>query len=609
MLPFFLFIQLLAISICHADTEEKVHELAREMELAEDSTWKALLHYARGRCFVDDPTYYLSQEPCSLNGELSALISAIFSAQLEVRQEVACRFPARISFLRENMAKAGISVPAERCSSLEEYTLKAPAKSVSLVFASENITHPMSVMGHVFLKFSGTSASGETLEHAASFFTRISGYNVPGIVLDGLVLGMPAFFALVPYSEQIHGYREVEGRNIFEYPIVGTDYQVRLIHEHVWELRNIKSPYLFVGYNCATVVYFLVSLANPHLLEQLGWWISPIDVVRRAQESKIINSRNFIPSLDWEVRFFGDEISRPDADRVLQTLEKGSAEEVREIFRETNEPFRRAFAAALIERETLSSSLSDDRRQELLSTLKASEVDGAEPEFAVDNLKDPSTGPKSSRISIGAVHFDGKPYGKLEFLPASHSLSDDNRRSYSESMLELAEVSLLLNPDEEAGVIVQKANLYGMESLVPYNPYIGGVSSRFIVGAQQEWDGALSPYTAGHVTVGLGSTIQLSEDLSLYSLVNGALSYGDSRLVASYFPEVGGIVYEICSMKTVANYRLMCGQHGSKSCYQSINLTQAVLLSDSFSPYVDFSTLWNDDRSSQTYELGLKVYF
>jgi hypothetical protein len=176
-------------------------------------------------------------------------------------------------------------------------------------------------------------------------------------------------------------------------------------------------------------------------------------------------------------------------------------------------------------------------------------------------------------------------------------------------MLELAEVSLLVNPIEDAEVLVQKANLYGMESFVPYDPFIGGVSSRLIVGAQQEWDGALSPYTAAHVTLGIGRSIQTTDDSTIYGLVNGAVSYGDGRLAPYYFPEIGAIVYEILSMKTVANYRITCGQHGSENCYQSVNIHQSVLLSDELSPYANFTTLWNDDTSTHMYELGLKIYF
>jgi hypothetical protein len=609
LLPFFLLVYIVSATTCEAQQELRALNAAEDLDIHNDPTWRSLMHYARGRCFVDDSTFYLSKTPCSLVQEMRELISASYSSDSTVRQDVACRFPARIAFVRAMLHKVGVSLPTEHCAAVDEFRAKAPADNISLVFASENITHPMSMMGHVFLKFSGKSATGSSVDHAASFFTRISGINIPGLVLDGLFLGMPAFFALVPYSEQINGYRINEGRNIFEYPLVASDLQRQLIHEHVWELRTIKSPYLFVGYNCATVVYFLISLANPELLDELGWWITPIDVVRKAEEDKVTTSRHFIPSIDWEVRFFGQQLGPPVAGSIASTMNTGSPEEVRELVTDGGDPLRLAFATALLEREKLSNTVKEGRLEDLSRLLSEQSLTTNGTEFEVQNLKDPATGPRSSRITVGAAHFNGKGYGKLELLPTSHSVTDDNRRSYSESMLELAEVSLLVNPIEDAEVLVQKANLYGMESFVPYDPFIGGVSSRLIVGAQQEWDGALSPYTAAHVTLGIGRSIQTTDDSTIYGLVNGAVSYGDGRLAPYYFPEIGAIVYEILSMKTVANYRITCGQHGSENCYQSVNIHQSVLLSDELSPYANFTTLWNDDTSTHMYELGLKIYF
>jgi hypothetical protein len=609
MLPLFLSFFFFIPPNCIADQSQDALRLVEELHLEADPTWRALLHHARGRCFVNDKAYYLAGSECALGEEIRALVQAAFSIDASIRKDVACRFPARVQFVRDRLALHGVSVPVTRCPEFEEYVLKAPADDISLVFASENITHPMSMMGHVFLKFAGTSQQGEKLEHAASFFTRISTFNVPALIMDGMFLGMPAFFALVPYAEQIKGYREMEGRNIFEYPVRSTDTQRRLIHAHVWELKNIKSPYLFVGYNCATVVYFIVSLAQPQLLDQLGLWISPIDVVRKSKELDIIDTRNFIPSVDWKVRFFGQALGHTAAFEVMRNLEVAPFEQIREMTNAEEDPLRRAFAEALVERENSRPRLPSERIKGLSRALFDEPLSSPSTAFEVENLKDPTGGPHSSRVSLGAVHFDGTAYAKLEFLPASHSLWDDNRRSYSESALELGQGSILFNPDGERAIVVERINLYGMESFVPHDRYIGGTSSRLIIGVQQEWDGSLSPYTAGHVTAGLGKALQLSNDSNLYGMINSALSYGDGRLMLSYFPELGATLYEILSMKTVVSYRLQCGQHGSKGCYQSINAAQSLFLRADMAPYVGFSNMWSDDGSAQVYEVGVRLSF
>jgi len=608
LLPIFLFISLISPSSCAADQAQIALKTAEELNLANDPTWKALLHYARERCFVTDPKYYLSPVECSLASELESLIEGIYSKDKNITGDISCRFPARIKFIKERLSSKGVAVPNLFCPDFVDYQEHAPAERISLVFAAENITHPMSMMGHVFLKFNGRSKTGEDLEHAASFFTRFSSVNIPATILEALYFGMPAFFALMPYDEQIQSYRSREGRNLFEYPIIASEYQTELIHAHVWELRTIKSPYLFVGYNCATVVYFLMSLANPMLLDELGLWISPIDVVRYSKKHKVIDSRTFLPSLDWQTRFFAQQIGPTAADKIIQTLQGQDAREIQELAKSTNNSVNRSFVEALIQREKLNPQYLKDNINKVEEAFLADR--SKEPaELEVENLKDPTTGPKSSRVTFGATRFDNQNYAKLELVPASHSLTDDNTRSYSESALEIGSISLLFNPDENRDLVLEKLNIYGMQSLVPYDRYIGGISSRFAIGIQQEWTKYLEPYTAGHITLGLGQTLQASADANFYGLINVAASYGDGRGMLSYFPEVGLTLYEIFSMKTVANYRLMCGQHGDTGCYQEAHATQSLLWSDEFSPYLGFSNIWNKQGSSQKYELGLKFYF
>lgn len=609
LLPFFLLLYYFCPAVWATEQPTDLLRKVQELDLASDPTWMALLHNARGKCFISDPAYYLSKDQCSPLAEINSLVQALYANDPAVRLDVACRFPARIMFLRDRLKPYGLQPPVTPCSDFDDYAIRAPADLISLVFAAENITHPMSMMGHVFLKFEGKSRSGAPIEHAASFFTRISSINLPAVALDGLLLGMPAFFALVPYSEQIAGYQKKEGRNIFEYPLIANDLEKRLIHAHVWELRTIKSPYLFLGYNCATVVYFLMALANPKLLDDLGLWISPVDVVRKSKDSGVISTRNFIPSTDWQVRFFGEQIGRESATALIAGLQEHRLDRVLSMTNPDSYPLQHAFVTALLEREINNPRFLGDAGEELAREFHGKGASTVSTKLEVENLKDPSIGPKSSHVSFGAVHFNGVPYAKIEFLPASHTLSDDNSRLYAESSLQLGSVSLMANPDENRNIILEKLSIYEMESLVPYTPFIGGTASRFIVGAQQEWDGALSPYTAAHATMGLGKALQASEDLTVYGMVNMTGSYGDGRWMLSYFPEVGATLYEVLSMKTVTGYRLICGQHGSSGCYQSANVTQSLLLSNEFAPYFSFNNLWNGDRSSQVFEFGLRIYF
>lgn len=462
------------------------------------------------------------------------------------------------------------------------------------------------MMGHVFIKFRGRSEKGAELEHAVSFFTRIESVNPLVVFADSFFLGMPSFFALSPYSEVAAAYREGEKRSLWEYRIVASDLQRELIHSHVWELRSINTPYYFVGYNCATVVYFTIALANPSILNDLNGWVAPIDVVRQAQANLIVSERTFSPSVDWQIRAYADELGASEANNILGILKDGSEKDVRDLAHGGG--LRQHFASALIQRE-MTDARNFPERKDLVNQIFADALANRVPdEVLIENVRDPLSGPLSSRYGIGVVHMDGVGYGKLEFLPASHSLSDDNRRSYAESALELGHVAVLYNPDK-ARPRLQNLSLYAYDSLVPFDTFVGGLSSRVHIGVEQQWDKELSPFTAGHATVGLGRTYALGDDIRVFGLMNVALNYGDGTGALSYYPEVGTTIYELLSMKSVATYRVVCGEHSSSGCYQRAALIQSFLPNGTLSPYVRVDTLWDEDQSTQIYEAGLKRYF
>jgi hypothetical protein len=588
------------------DSAERALEAAREAEIATDPPWLALLHYANQRCYVTDPTFLLSAPLCDPARELELLLIAVFSAKASTTQDITCRFPARVAFIAARLAPLGFTVPRPLCADFLEYKKRAPADEVSLVFASENIVHPMSMMGHVFIKVQGRSEEGVELEHAVSFFTRIDSVNPLVVFADSFFLGMPSFFALSPFIEVTSGYRNGERRSLWEYRITASDLQRDLIHSHVWELKSINTPYYFVGYNCATVVYFIVALANPTLLNHLNGWVTPIDVVRRARTAQVLSERTFLPSIDWQIRAYEEALGTSEAQGVLSILRHGSEEEVRELAHAGD--LRQHFASALIQREMTDARNFPDRKDIVSQIFTEALATRVPDEVLIENVRDPLSGPLSSRYGIGMVHMNGVGYGKLEFLPASHSLSDDNRRSYAESALELGHVAVLYNP-EKGRPLLQNLSLYAYESLVPFDTFVGGLSSRVSIGVEQQWNRALSPFTAGHATVGLGRTYALGDDIRVFGLMNVALNYGDGTGALSYYPEVGATMYEILSMKSIATYRVVCGEDASTSCYQRAAITQSFLPSGTLSPYVSFDTLWDEDQSTQIYEAGLKRYF
>jgi hypothetical protein len=76
----------------------------------------------------------------------------------------------------------------------------------------------------------------------------------------------------------------------------------------------------------------------------------------------------------------------------------------------------------------------------------------------------------------------------LDWLPASHLISDDNRNAFSESSLELMHITTRI---EQESIKLEKLTLYAIESLLPYEAISGGFSGKF----GMQWKGGSEQFS------------------------------------------------------------------------------------------------------------------
>ena len=135
--------------------------------------WKALLHVSNGKLNIADPNFILSKDNFSLRNELEKTIYSFFEDIDKGDSHGICKFPARFFWIKSELNLDDNSLPHVQCTEFEEYLKQAPADEISLVFVSENVSNPSSMMGHVFLKLSGHNYKSNYVEHAVSFFTIV----------------------------------------------------------------------------------------------------------------------------------------------------------------------------------------------------------------------------------------------------------------------------------------------------------------------------------------------------------------------------------------------------------------------------------------------------
>ena len=146
-----------------------------------------------------------------------------------------CNFPARAHIVARATGRDPSALLSD-CGELQEFLARVPFDRLSLVFASEQLNAPASIMGHSFLKMEGLNEDAENVSYAISFFTNINTFNLPGLLTSILFTGRDGHVALGPYEQMIIDYVDVGERSIWEVEIEMTAESRLLTQLHIWEI-------------------------------------------------------------------------------------------------------------------------------------------------------------------------------------------------------------------------------------------------------------------------------------------------------------------------------------------------------------------------------------
>ena len=579
----------------------RIIKSAVEKKLYKSYVWKALLQAPEGRLEIKDPKFILSANNFSLKNELVGTIQSFFEAP-----DTICRFPARYYWIKHELGLKDNVCPSVACPDFQEYLEKAPAQRIALVFVSENVSEPCSMMGHVFLKLSGNDYKSAHVAHAVSFYTVINTYNIPFLIIESTLTGMNGYFSLLPYKEQLRQYLE-ENRNVWEFRLRLSREARKLIYYHIWELKDLHMNYFFTGYNCATVIYDILSLSSRNFSSGSYLWITPKDVIKDAFRNHLIASAKLIPSDQWNIRTFSAALNKGGTDHIYRLFKKKDFSHL---------ALNGNIAKRLYERELILSYGDYLYRRGKINAASLDVIEDKmnEPDGAVDGkyhidlskYKSPLKTSGESQLGVGYKMFDRRNYLKLYFLPASNTLSDDNREYFNENVLKLGETSLLVN---RRSIKLESFQLYDMKSLVPRNKFVKGISDEVRLGLEQHYDRELKSHLAVNASAGAGLTERLSPGMEVYALMNAGLGYGRSRLYPYLYPEAGAIIYDILNMKTVLSYKYVYNQLGLNDFYHDFGITQSFFGCRGFKFEFNLEHRFNDRSSDDTYEVMLNKYF
>ena len=465
------------------------------------------------------------------------------------------------------------------------------------------------MMGHVLLKLSGVSADGRPTRHAVSFFTQIEGINVPRILFESLVTGKRGFYTLSPYRDKEVFYRQREQRNVWEYPLQLSADQKALMLLHLWELKSAQLTYYFHRYNCATMTRFLLALADPQVLDNPGLWTTPLDLVRALQSSKLMGVVDALPSDRWLAEALSRQLPGALVAAAQVAARRGTLVEP-DVELSSDQAFllldfSRAWAAYSANAGTLTSAAAES-----VGTKASQRLESTYPDQRLDltRYKNPARRPQDSQWRLGIQHNDGDTFLQLGFLSASHRLEDSSRQSFSESALQLGDITALLNP-ESGEVSLQEMQVYAMTSLTPFNTLTGGFTGRIRLGVETHYGSQLEKHTAANLSGAIGATLRVSADAIAYGLAAGGLGYAEGGAYPYGEPEVGLIINEVWGMKSLVNARLIVNQLAQDDLLHEFNWTQTKALNNHSLLVMEYGELHGRHLVNRRVGLSIKHYF
>jgi hypothetical protein len=572
--------------------------------LASDSVWLALLHVKNGKPQIPDPDFLLSLRAQAFS-PLQEMMATL--ALAESGPTGYCRFPARYRWLhRHGLASPDLSL----CAEYQEFLQKAPADRISLIYASENLTQPTSMMGHAMLALSGANQAGRLAEHSVSFLTDIQDLNLVELFTDTLIFGAEGLYQVQPLRRHYHYYLVEEQRSVWRYELALSAFQRQLVHDHIWELKAIQAPYFFHSHNCATLTLDLVAVANPVVNKDVGW-VSPADVAKQIARHHLIERVQMSPSTRWEVRMLQEAISFPAAPRIKQWVagkqrlfESHWSDEDRYLmFRLANAYNHYQFQEGQID---LDAYLDQQRMLDSQVDPEWSEA----RELDASQYRSPLKTPEDAQWNVGLVRTPNDHWVTLSWLPASHGIEDDNREYFAETELKMGEVSVRASPTSNQ-LRLRRFQLLSARLFTPYDALTGGLSGAFNVGIY-EFDAEGYDQRLGfQVRGGPGLTLALGEDLRLYSLLQAGLDWTLDEESLFLQPEVGGYLYEMLDMKTWVSYSQ---KHPLQANGIFAERRNALTLSHTFSRdrqafVFGFRRYWRSDDHSHEWELNWRHYF
>ena len=262
-----------------------------QKKLYENPYWSKLLHYTNGESEIDSDNFFISKDgKTDLKKELFETINSLKNGE----NNVLCRFPLRVKWLKENIPSLEKDIVNYSCAELDEFLSLVDAKYVTIVFPTAHINSPASMYGHTFLRVSSNEET-PLISNAVNFAAKTDDTNGLIFAYKGLFGEYEGRYSILPYYEKIKEYNNLEQRDIWEYDLDLTQDEIDRLVLHAFELKDSYSDYFFFKENCSYNILWLleVSRNDLDLVSHFTFKTVPLDSIKILKSFNLIKDSRF----------------------------------------------------------------------------------------------------------------------------------------------------------------------------------------------------------------------------------------------------------------------------------------------------------------------------
>jgi hypothetical protein len=528
--------------------ELQAHSRARG--LAHSRMWQVLLHYhptllGGWRSSADGPGFFLAGEAGETDpeAELMATLAAFAEPAKtdaptdEASQHAQCRFPARWSWLRQELAIDPERVAAQPCPVFDLWRRAIAPEKVALVYSSAYINSPASMYGHTFLRLTRRTGEGNRLiDYIVNFAADENTKNGLVYAWKGIFGGFAGHFYVMPYYVKIQEYSHIESRDLWEYELALSEAQAERLVAHTWETRSTHFNYYFITENCSYFLLELLEVADPdlRLSERFHGPVVPTETLRAILSVPgLVKARTVRPSLRAQLLNRKSQLTGGEI-QVVEALSRRGREAqglIAEWSRQRQARILDAASDLLRFREGLTRDPSPEflrKERELLILRGRTAIPPLEPEIASASDA-PETGHRSLRLGMaGGVAGSGHAsFEELSLRVALHDFLDPARGYLDDAELEMLQIRVRFE-NQARTVFPERIDLLNILSVSGYDRWIPKTAWTIHAGGAQARNlgcaGLRCSY--GAINTGGGIALRLGHPVLVFVMTDADVAAG-----------------------------------------------------------------------------------